>query len=103
MPSFNKSGDLIVEESSTVLRDVRRVVSLIRISDVTTENPLMTFEQLDQVRVDGNPILSTPAPELHVYLSDIAEEIHIGEGRTISANELRAAITMVWASRAQKQ
>lgn len=102
MASFDKYGNLIVEDTTTVTRDKRRIVTQIRVTDVTGENPLLIFEQVDQVRLNGEAILTTQAPDLNVYYNDISEDIDLGVGkRSITADQLRYALTRVWAVRAQ--
>ena len=102
MPTFNKNGELIVEEATSVERVVRRVVSEIRITDILTDNPLITFDQVDQLIVAGLTVFTTSAPAVVVYRNDLGE-IPLGDGRTITADQLRFALSAIWAERAEKQ
>lgn len=102
MPKFNEKQELIVEEATEVERVVRRVVDEIRIGDILTENPRIVFAQVDQLIVAGLVVFSSGAPAVTVYRDELGE-IPLGDGRTISADQLRFALSSIWAARAETQ
>lgn len=100
---FDKYGNLMVEPETETTRDVRRVVSEIRVTDVLSDNPLLAFAQQDELRVGGLQVSTSAAPTVFVYQRDITEDIPLGDGRTITADQFRFALTMIWAARATRQ